>query len=126
MPPDGTIRVFHCDDSEPFTLLVRHWLDEHPDIVWVGAEHDRERVGESVAAARPDVVLLDTMGTPGNGELLSVVRGAAPDARVIVYSGYVGLMGAGGLAGGADAYVDKADDESALVEAVRTVARRPA
>jgi hypothetical protein len=41
---------------------------------------------------------------------------------VVVYSGYVSLMGADGLARGADAYLDKADDESALVEKIRAVA----
>ena len=113
--------MFHCDDSEAFTHLVRHWLDEQSDIEWVGAERDASRVGPSVAEARPDVVLLDTMGTPGDGELLATVREAAPEARVVVYSGYVALMGADGLADGADAYLDKAEDETTLVETVRAV-----
>ena len=116
------LRVFHCDDSEAFTRLVRHWLDEHSDLEWVGAERDPSRVGPSVAEASPDVVLLDTMGKPGDGGLLAAVRAAAPRARVIVYSGYVSLMGAGSLADGADAYLDKADDENALVETLRAVA----
>jgi DNA-binding NarL/FixJ family response regulator len=116
-----TIRVFHCDDSEAFTRLVHLWLDEHSDLEWVGAERDPSRVGESVAEAKPDVVLLDTMGKPGDGELLAAVRDAAPGARVVVYSGYVALMGANGLARGADAYLDKADDEATLVETVRAV-----
>jgi DNA-binding NarL/FixJ family response regulator len=117
-----TIRVFHCDDSEAFTRLVHLWLDEHSDLEWVGAERDPTRVGASVADARPDVVLLDTMGKPGDGGLLATVREAAPDARVVVYSGYVSLMGANGLANGADAYLDKADDEAALVQTLRAVA----
>jgi DNA-binding NarL/FixJ family response regulator len=115
------IRVFHCDDSEAFTRLVRLWLDEHSDIEWVGAERDPSRVRASVAEARPDVVLLDTMGKPGDGGLLAAVREAAPDARVVLYSGYVSLMGADGLANGADAYLDKAEDESALIERIRAV-----
>lgn len=121
-----TIRVFHCDDSEAFTRLVHHWLDEHSDLEWVGAERDPARVGASVADARPDVVLLDTMGMPGSSHLLDVVRDAAPGARIVIYSGYVSLMGANGLAGGADAYLDKADDERALVETVRSVVARAA
>jgi DNA-binding NarL/FixJ family response regulator len=121
LAPTVTIRVMHCDDSESFTSLVRHWLDEHPDIEWAGAERDPARVGDSVAATQPDVVLLDTMGQPGDGELIAAVRRAAPEARVIVYSGYVDLMGTEGLAGGADAYLDKARDEQALVACVRAV-----
>ena len=121
---ERAIRVFHCDDSEAFTRLVHLWLDEHPDLEWVGAERDPSRVGESVAHAQPDVVLLDTMGKPGDGGLLAAVREAAPTARIIVYSGYVSLMGAGELAGGADAYLDKSDDEDKLVETVRAVVAR--
>jgi DNA-binding NarL/FixJ family response regulator len=116
------IRVFHCDDSEAFTQLVRHWLAAHDDFEWAGAERDPERVAAAVAAASPDVVLLDTMGQPGDGELLAAVREAAPHARVVVYSGYVDLMGADGLAAGADAYLDKAGDEDALVACLRAVA----
>jgi DNA-binding NarL/FixJ family response regulator len=117
----STIRVFHCDDSEAFTRLVHHWLDDQSDLEWVGAELDPSRVGESVADAQPDVVLLDTMGRAGSSELLEAVRRAAPGARVVVYSGYVSLMGADGLADGADAYLDKADDERMLVETLRSV-----
>jgi DNA-binding NarL/FixJ family response regulator len=120
----SVIRVFHCDDSEAFTRLVHLWLDEHPDIEWVGAERDPERVGRSVAEARPDVVLLDTMGKPGDPGLMATVREYAPDARIVVYSGYVALMGPGELGNGADAYLDKADDEGKLVETVRRVVAR--
>jgi DNA-binding NarL/FixJ family response regulator len=117
----GVIRVFHCDDSDAFTRLVHLWLDEHPGIEWVGAERDPELVGPSVAEARPDIVLLDTMGKPGDGGLIATVRDAAPDARIIVYSGYVSLMLAEELADGADAYLDKSDDERKLIETVRAV-----
>jgi DNA-binding NarL/FixJ family response regulator len=113
--------VFHCDDSDAFTRLVQHWIDEHADLEWVGAERNAGRVPASVAATQPDVVLLDTMGRPGDGELIAAVRAAAPGARVIVYSGYVSLMGAEDLAQGADAYLDKADDGQALVACVRAV-----
>jgi DNA-binding NarL/FixJ family response regulator len=116
-----TIRVFHCDDSAPFTELVRAWLAVHDDVEWAGAERDRTRVGDAVAAARPDVVLLDTMGRPGDGELLAAIRAGVPEARVIIYSGYVGLMGQDGLADGADAYLDKASDEDALLDCIRGV-----
>jgi DNA-binding NarL/FixJ family response regulator len=122
--PTRTIRVFHCDDSQAFTRLVEHWLDEHADIEWIGAESNRDRVRDSIAAVQPDVVLLDTMGKPGDTELIAAVREAAPAARVIVYSGYVRIVGATGLATGADAYLDKGDDEHALVACVRSVVGR--
>ncbi len=116
------IRVFHCDDSEAFTRLVAFWLAEHPDIEHVGAARTAESALAALPAARPDVVLLDTMGRPGDGALLGAIRGAAPQARVIVYSGYVRLMRDGTLGEEADAYLEKGDDEQALVALIREVA----
>ena len=116
------IRIFHCDDSAPFTRLVRHWLSEHGDLEHVGAAHTDDDAVEAVGPARPDVVLLDTMGSPGDTALLRRIRSAAPRARVIVYSGYVSLVDEGALGVEADAYIEKSDDENALVAMIRAVA----
>jgi DNA-binding NarL/FixJ family response regulator len=118
------IRVFHCDDSEAFTRLVRHWLAEHGDVEHVGAAHSGADALEALRGARPDVVLLDTMGSPGDGSLLERIREAAPQARVIVYSGYLSILEAEALGGDADAYLPKDDDEQALVTTIRAVAAR--
>ena len=116
------IRVFHCDDSEAFTRLVAFWLAEHPDIDHVGDARTADDAVAALPAARPDVILLDTMGRPGDHALLDSIRNAAPDARVIVYSGYVRLMREDVLGARADAYLEKGDDEGALVELIRKVA----
>jgi DNA-binding NarL/FixJ family response regulator len=116
------IRVFHCDDSEAFTRLVSFWLAEHSDIEHVGAAHSGAQALDAMPAAAPDVVLLDTMGRPGDTSLLQAIRAAVPDAAVVVYSGYVRLMRPGQLGAGADAYLPKGDDEDALVEVIRSVA----
>ena len=65
----------------------------------------------AIGPARPDVVLLDTMGSPGDTTLLRRIRSEAPQARVIVYSGYVSLLDDGELGAEADAYIEKGDDE---------------
>ncbi len=116
------IRIFHCDDSAAFTRLVRHWLDDHPDIEHVGAAHSSDDAVTTIGEARPDVVLLDTMGSPGDATLLQRIRSEVPQARVIVYSGYVSLLEEGGLGAEADAYIEKGDDEDALVAMIRAVA----
>jgi DNA-binding NarL/FixJ family response regulator len=115
------IRVFHCDDSEAFTRLVAFWLAEHPDVEHVGAAHTPDEAVEALPAARPDVVLLDTMGVPGDDSLLLRIRSVVPEAAVIVYSGYVRLMQEGELGSAADAYLQKSDDEGELVAAIRRV-----
>ena len=121
------IRIFHCDDSAAFTRLVAHWLDEHGDIEHLGAAHSGDDAIAAIGPSQPDVVLLDTMGSPGDTALLRRIRTAAPQARVIVYSGYVSLLEEGALGVEADAYIEKSDDENALVSMIRAVAasRRP-
>ena len=116
------IRIFHCDDSAAFTRLVAHWLDEHGDIEHVGAAHTGDDAIAAIGPSQPDVVLLDTMGSPGDTGLLRRIRSAAPRARVIVYSGYVSLVDEGALGVEADAYIGKSDDENALVAMIRAVA----
>ena len=105
------IRIFHCDDSAAFTRLVAHWLDEHGDIEHVGAAQTGDDAIAAIGPSQPDVVLLDTMGSPGDPGLLRRIRSAAPHARVIVYSGYVSLLDEGELGAEADAYIEKGDDE---------------
>ena len=121
--PHG-IRIFHCDDSAAFTRLVRHWLGEHEGLEYAGTAHSGDAAIEALPQARPDVVLLDTMGSPGDPSLLHRIRTAVPQARVIVYSGYLSILNSEELGGEADAYLAKSDDEAALVTMIRAVAAR--
>ena len=73
------IRVFHCDDSEAFTRLVAFWLAEHDDIEHVGEAHTAEAALAALPTADADVVLLDTLGRPGDDTLLQ--RGPRGRAR---------------------------------------------
>src|SRR4051794_32050942 len=120
------IRVFHCDDSEAFTRLVAFWLAEHDDIEHAGQAHTALEALDALPAARADVILLDTLGKPGDDTLLRAVREVAPEAKVIVYSGYVRLMQEGALGSEADAYLEKGDDDAPLIEAIRAVVTAPA
>jgi DNA-binding NarL/FixJ family response regulator len=117
------IRVFHCDDSPAFTRLVHAWLEDHDDIEHVGAAHTAAEALVALASAQPHVVLLDTMGSPGDGTLLRRIRETAPEARVIVYSGYVSMIDADQFGGDADGYLAKGDDDGALVAMIRAAAR---
>jgi DNA-binding NarL/FixJ family response regulator len=117
------IRVFHCDDSEAFTRLVAFWLAEHDDMEHVGEAHTADAALAALPAARPDVVLLDTLGKPGDDTLLLAIRDVAPAAKVIVYSGYVRLMQDGALGHEADGYLEKGDEEGPLLDAIRAVVK---
>jgi DNA-binding NarL/FixJ family response regulator len=114
--------VLLCDDSPTLATLVDHWLQEHDDLEYVGAVQERHEAAGAAERLRPDVVLLDTMGAPQDSSVLEGIRALVPDVRVIVYSGYVGLMGPDGIALPADGFLDKSAGEAALVEAIRRVA----
>ena len=64
------------------------------------------------------------MGSPGDTGLLRRIRSAAPRARVIIYRGYVSMLDDGELGVEADAYIEKSDDEGALVAMIRAVGRQ--
>jgi DNA-binding NarL/FixJ family response regulator len=113
-------RVLLCDDSRSLATLVDHWLEEHADLEFVGAIQHREDCLDAIRSTRPDVVLLDTMGDPGDSSTLEVIRAASPQTRVVVYSGYVALLGEDALPR-ADAFLDKGADHEELVAAIRSV-----
>ena len=115
------IRVFHCDDRVAFLTLVQYWLADYPEIALVGSAPTRAEALAGASAARPDVVLLDTMG----GDPLGVdrIRAAAPGVRVLVYTGF-GPQAAEQLVPGADDYLQKREDERELVEAIHRLGGR--
>jgi DNA-binding NarL/FixJ family response regulator len=117
---NGRTRVLLCDDSRSLATLVEHWLEEHADLDFVGAIQHREECLDAVRATRPDVVLLDTMGEPFDDSTLAVIRTASPRTKVVMYSGYVALLGEEALPR-ADAFLDKGADHEELVAAIRSV-----
>ena len=97
------------------------WLSDYEDIEHAGQAHTAQGALDALSGANADVVLLDTLGKPGDDTLLNEIRSVAPGAKVIVYSGYVRLMQEGALGDGADAYLEKSDDDGPLVAAIRAV-----
>jgi DNA-binding NarL/FixJ family response regulator len=84
------VRVLHCDDSEAFRVLVRAMLDDEEGIEVVG---DADGAASVIAQARvlePDVVLLDLRGGDLSEDLPARIATAAPGARVVVLSGWLG------------------------------------
>jgi DNA-binding NarL/FixJ family response regulator len=119
------IRVFLVDDVAELRMLVRLTLEEDPEIEVVGeASNGREGVA-GVAAARPDVVLLDLSMPDMDGlEAIPLMREQAPDARLVVLSGHeAGRISLEALDQGATRYVNKASDLGTILEVVREVAR---
>lgn len=120
------LRVFHIDDSPACTRLVELWLAEHPDLEHVGTLESVSDDLDPLVRAAADVVLLDTMGETGDTDVAARVRAAAPCARLVLYSGYVGIAPAVTLDIGADAYLRKEPSDRSLVALLRRFRDTPA
>jgi DNA-binding NarL/FixJ family response regulator len=111
------IRLFHCDDSDAMRLLIREQFVSHDRVEVIGGAQDPASSLTGVADAQPDVVLLDLLDPDNADRLVKELRAAAPDARIVVYSGYP--PDAARIAhGGADAYVEKSAPFRVLERAV--------
>ena len=83
----STVRVFHCDDSPAFRLLVREMLRDYEGIDVIGEAATLEEALASLPDARADVVLVDLLEGAPEDELVDRLRAVAPDSRFLVYSG---------------------------------------
>ena len=97
------MKVFHCDDSTAFRVLVREMLQELGDVEVVGEAATLDEALALLPAAGPDVVLVDLFEREREDELLGLLRGAAPDAAMLLYTG----MPAERAPAGAEGHVHK-------------------
>jgi DNA-binding NarL/FixJ family response regulator len=127
---DAPIRVFLCDDVPELRTLLRFALEESPGLRVVGEAGDARAGLRRVAELQPDIVVLD-LSMPGMDglEALPEIRRIAPDAGIVVFSGFAAdRMGATALALGADRYLEKGEPLDVLRSTIRDAAaarRRP-
>jgi DNA-binding NarL/FixJ family response regulator len=81
------VRVFHCDDSQAFRLLVREMLRDMGNVEVIGEAASMDAALTALPHATPDVVLLDLFEGATEDELVSRLRPVAPEARFVVYTG---------------------------------------
>ncbi len=81
------VRIFHCDDSDAFRLLVRESLRDEHDVEVVGGASTVEQALRELPAAAPDVVLVDRIEREAEDAIVARLRAAAPGARFVVYTG---------------------------------------
>jgi DNA-binding NarL/FixJ family response regulator len=119
------LRVFIADDSLGFGTLASAWLEAHEDIEVVGAVRSAQEAIAALAAARPDVVILDRLlpQPEHSEEVLAYVREQLPEAGILLISGMPDEELAGvARSTGAEGHVSKAANAEALADAVRRVA----
>jgi len=121
----GRIRVLVADDHAILRSGLRMLIRAERDLELVGEAPDLDETIRLAQSLAPDVITLD-LSMPGSTGLASVekLRAAAPTARIVVLTmhddaAYV----RGALALGASGYLAKSAADSALIGAIRTVAR---
>ena len=115
------VDVYLCDDVPELRQLLRIILEEDPGLRVVGESGDAVIGIEEIAELQPNVVLLD-LSMPGMDglEALPLIRRAAPDTSVIVFSGFTeARMASLVLERGADRYIEKGEPLERVREAVR-------
>jgi DNA-binding NarL/FixJ family response regulator len=119
------VSVYLCDDVPELRELMKIVLEEDPELSVVGQSGDAITGIEEIAELQPNVVLLD-LSMPGMDglEALPLIRRAAPDTAVIVFSGFTEeRMATLALDRGADRYIEKGEPLEKVRQAVRELAR---
>ena len=120
-----SIRVFLLDDHELVRRGVAELLSAEPDIEVTGQAGGVARALAAAEAAKPDVALLDVRLPDGSGiEVCRDLKSRMPQLGCLMLTSFSdddALFGA--IMAGAAGYVLKDIRGSALVDAVRTVAR---
>ena len=113
-------RVYICDDSPEYRLLLRMVLaDEGAEVVGEGA--NGQECLDGAAATEPSLVLLD-LNMPGLGglEALPKLREALPEVKIVVLTTSNAVESEdAAMAAGADAYVSKPIDATSVPRLLR-------
>jgi len=121
------IRVVLVDDQELYREGNALLLDATDDIVVVGEADTGEEALQTIAEAKPDIVLMD-IRMPGMGGIDATRRivSAHPDIRVIALTIFdLDEYAFGALDAGASAFILKSSSPEALIRTVRIVPRGP-
>jgi two-component system, NarL family, invasion response regulator UvrY len=117
---DTPAGVLICDDNEAIRGLLSEVVSGDQGLRVVGEAADGNEAIVEAIALRPDVILLDLAMPKRSGlEALPELRRVAPDARIVVLSGFASANVAEEvMALGAASYVEKGADPDAIVTAI--------
>ena len=123
------VRVYICEDDDALRQLLRVSLEEDGEIRVVGDAADGRTGVEGVEVTQPDIVVLD-LGLPGlDGiDAIPLIRQGAPDAQIIVFSGFQASQWSGlAMRLGVARYIEKGASMDEVCAVVKEVAqqRRP-
>jgi DNA-binding NarL/FixJ family response regulator len=120
------ISVLICDDVDALRKLLRMVVDLRPGLRVVGEACDGNEAVAEAKRLQPDVILLDlSMPVRTGFDALPEILDVAPDAKVIVLTGFAASMTAANvLALGAAHFIEKGAAPDAIIAAIEEVAAK--
>jgi len=116
-------KVFLVDDHP----LVREWLtnliNQQPDLAVCGETESAPRALQAIAAAQPDVAIVDISLTDSSGiELIKSLKLSHPEVAVLVLSMHdESLYAERALRAGAKGYIMKRETTRKVIEGIRQI-----
>jgi DNA-binding NarL/FixJ family response regulator len=122
--PEATIGVLICDDSESLRELLRAVVGSRPGLRVVGEATDGNEAISEAERLQPNVILLDLAMPRRTGlEALLELGRVAPDARIIVFTGFSMVsVGTDVLGLGAVRFLTKGADPEVINDAIEAAA----
>jgi DNA-binding NarL/FixJ family response regulator len=120
---DDSIGVLICDDDAAIRGMLRSVLELRPSLRAVGEAGDGNEAIVEAARLQPDVILLDLAMPHRTGlESLSELARVAPEARIIVFSGFsMASVAEEVIELGAVLYLPKGAEPDAINDAIEQV-----
>ena len=117
---NGAAGVLICDDNESVRMLLTVILDSSPGLQVVGEAADGNEAIVAATRLQPDVIVLDLAMPNRSGlEAIPELRRVAPDAQIIVFSGFASTSVAEQvLALGAATYLEKGATPDVIVATI--------
>ncbi len=111
------LNVLVVDDSADLRELISMVIDRSPGWQVVAIAAEGQQAVEVARDRQPDLVLLDiAMPVMDGMQALPLIREAAPEAVVVMLSGYpFSAAGQGALNAGAHGYLEKSDLVNGLI-----------
>ena len=112
--------VLICDDNDAVRALVGVIVDRALGLTVVGEAADGNEAIVEATRLQPDIIILDLAMPKLSGlEAIPVLRRIAPNAQIIVFSGFASAsVGAQALALGAVSYLEKGANPDLIVATI--------
>jgi DNA-binding NarL/FixJ family response regulator len=122
----GEIGVLICDDLDAMRKLLRIVIELRPGLRVLGEACDGNEAIAEAKRLQPDVILLDlSMPVCTGFDALPEIKQVAPEAEIIVLSGFVGPTTATTvLARGAARCIEKGANPNEIATAIEEVAAK--